>query len=293
MAEAAAVREYAHQRGIGQKNRGRVTGEAIQAWNDSHPDDPYEPPPRDPQFLSAGQMDDLFPDGPAPEELMQESPPRPPRARPARTAARGAGSNWFGRRGGAKPGKSRDKKPPRVSTESFLGSVWRGMAKLAAPLPPLQRTLRIQAPVAGALLEDAVKGTLADTVLQPLARAAESGRVVQALVGPPLFVTAITLHAGRMAALDPPQPPNPLFMGMAVEGLRTSLMAWMEVAGDKFAAALEREREFEGKYGTRVDDFIEWLLSPPVDPADPAAVAAEQHMFNRAMGITDPAPAAF
>lgn len=292
MANAAAVREYAHQRGIG-KERGRVTSEAIQVWNDMHPDDPYEPPaPRGAQFVTGADMDKLFDDGP-PGDL-EETRPQRPKAAPgrSRSTTTGRGRGLFGairKDRGAKTAK----KPPRVSTESLLGSLWRGMAKLAAPLPPLQRTLRVQAPVAGLLLEDAVKGTLADTVLQPFARAAESGRVVQALIGPPLFVTAISLHGARMAALDPPQPPSPLFMTMAAEGLRSSLMAWMDVAGDKFAAALEREVEFESKYGARVDDFMDWLLSPPVDPRDPDAVEAENRKIKRAMGIDVPEPAAF
>ena len=291
MAKAAAVREYAHQRGIG-KEHGRVTGEAISVWNDSHPDDPYEPAPRGPRVLTGDQMDELFGDEPQPEELLEETPPQPPRSRGARPGARGASrARWPGR--GKRAGKQAGKKTPRVSVESLIGSAWRAMAKLAAPLPPLHRTLRVQAPVAGALLEGAVKGTVADTVLQPFARAAQGGKVASALLGPPLIVSAITLHAAQRAALDPPQAPNPVFMGVAVEGLRGSLMLWMEVAGDVFAAAMAREAEFEDKYGARVDDYINWLLSPPVDRDDKAAVEAEERMYRRAMGIDDPAPAAF
>ncbi len=50
------------------------------------------------------------------------------------------------------------------------------------PLPPLQRTLRMQAPVAGDLLDDVVRDTIVDPLLQPLARLASQGKAVQALV---------------------------------------------------------------------------------------------------------------
>jgi hypothetical protein len=162
----------------------------------------------------------------------------------------------------------------------MLGSLWRGAAKLAAPLPPLHRTLRVQAPVAGVLLEEAVRETALDTVLQPLARMAETGKALNALLGPPLFVTGITMHVQQRAAagLDP----NPLFLALAREGLRGSLMTWMDVAGPKFAAAMAREREFEGKYGADVDQFMDWLFAPP--PATQAEYQAEEEMYRRAMG---------
>ena len=177
------------------------------------------------------------------------------------------------------------KKQPRVSTEDLLGALWRGGAKLLTPLPPLQRTLRMQAPVAGMLLDDVVRDTVVDPLLQPLARIAAQGKTVQALVGPPAFVSAIMAHAAQRAALDPPQEPNAVFMAIATEGLRSSLMAWMDVAGPKFEIALEREREFEEKYGQKVDDMIAFIFGPPVNPSDEMAVMAEEEAIKRAQGI--------
>lgn len=214
---------------------------------------------------------------PAPEEDTGETKPRKPRA--ARAGGSGKGRFGFGRK--ASTGKA--KKKPRVSTEDLLGSVWRGMAKLATPLPPLQRTLRVQAPVAGLLLEDAVKDTAIDVILQPFARLAHQGKTVSALLGPPVLVTAMTVHVQQRMQQD--QAPNPLFMSVASEALRSALMTWMDVAGPKFEIAMQREQEFEEKYGKSVDEFMNWLFSAPVNTMDEAAVQAEEDAIRRAQGI--------
>lgn len=284
MANAATVRAWRQEQGHPQV-RGKLPRSITDEWDAAHPDDPYEvTPARSIGLLTDQDMDDLFPDAPDIPEELAETKPRPvTRARPGK--APGGIRGLFGGKQDAK-GK---KKVPRVSTESLLGSVWRGAAKLATPLPPLHRTLRVQAPVAGLLLEDAVKGTVADTFLQPLARMAETGKAVSALIGPPLFVTAMSVHATQRAALDPPQGPNPLFWTIATEGLRTSLMTWMDVAGPKFVEAMKREREFEAKYGADVDEFMSWLFAPP--PVTAEEHQAEEMMFRRATGAEEPVPA--
>jgi hypothetical protein len=268
------------------KGRGRLTSAAAAAWNDSHPDDPYSPDTGG--LMSAEQMESLFGDAPAPPPpppggAGDDSGEVPPRRPKAGTRSRSRSTGGFGGLFSRDAGKPKGKKPPRVSTESLLGSIWRGAAKLAAPLPPLQRTLRVQAPVAGLLLEDAVKDTVADRVLQPFARAAEAGKTLNALLGPPFFVTAMTLHTVQSAQQN--REPSPLVMGIAVEGLRSSLMTWMDVAGPKFEQALAREREWEDKYGAQVDDFIAWLMSPP--PSTAAEAEQEEQMFRRAAGLED------
>jgi len=141
----------------------------------------------------------------------------------------------------------------------------------------------MQAPVAGDLLDDVIKGTIVDPLLQPLARLADQGKTVQALAGPPLFVSAIMAHQMRCAQADPPQELNPLFMAVATEGLRSSLMAWMDVAGPKFDAAMEREALFEAKYGQRVDDMIALIFAAPAGSAEESE--AEEEAIRRAQGI--------
>jgi hypothetical protein len=284
MATATAVREWAQANGR-PSTRGKLPGKIVQDWDLAHPDDPYESGP--PRGTDSGaspdypddDMEAMFPDAPNLGDT-GETPPAKPKA-----SARGkspAGVRGLFSRGKAKP---KGKKPPRVSTSDLLGSVWRGAAKLLTPLPPLQRTLRMQAPVAGDLLDDVVRDTMIDPLLQPLARLANQGKAVQALVGPPAFVTAIMVHQMQRAQLDPPQDPNPFFMAIATEGLRSSLMAWMDVAGPKFEQALTREKEFEEKYGQTVDDTMAFIFAAPVDPSDMGAVMAEEEAIKRAQGI--------
>ena len=102
-------------------------------------------------------------------------------------------------------------------------------------------------------------------------------------MGPPGFVTAIMVHQMQQAKAG--EEPNPLFMTIATEGLRSSLMAWMDVAGPKFDVAVAREREFEEKYGTPVDDLIALIFAMPVDPSNTEAVKAEDDAIARAQGI--------
>lgn len=257
--------------------RGILPGHIIDAWDTAHPDDPYQPSPsRDadtpPPGYADGDLDDLF-DTSADDDMPGETPPRKPRAPRGSTRNRG----W---RFGKKPA-GKGKKTPRISTEDLLGGIWRAAAKLAAPLPPLQRTLRVQAPVAGLLLEDAVRDTVIDPLLQPVARLAGAGRTASALLGPPAFVTAIMLHTQQAAVSS--RPPNPLFMTIATEGLRSTLMTWCEVAGPKFDIALQREKEFESKYGQSVDEMIAFLFSDAAATAEQAE--AEEEAIRRAQGI--------
>ena len=280
MATTAETRAWLKDNGYNPPVKGRIDAAMQEAYDAAHPsangggtatltdypDDDFESAFADPP-----------PAGEAPQDT-GETPPKKPRASRSKTSSGGKSSRWPW---GKKPADR--KKKPRVSTEDLLGSVWRGMAKLATPLPPLQRTLRVQAPVAGLLLEDAVRDTAMDTVLQPLARLASQGKTVSALLGPPVIVTAITLHAQQRQAEG--QAPNPVFMGVATEALRSSLMTWMDVAGPKFEIAMQKEREFEDKYGKSVDEFMQWLFSAPVNPADEAAVEAEEDAIRRAQGI--------
>jgi hypothetical protein len=206
-----------------------------------------------------------------------ESPPRrPPRPKPSRRSVRGMFS---------RPKTAGRKKPKRerVPVDEILSGAWRLMARVARPVPPLERVLKLQSPVAGALLEDSVKGTMADTFLQPLARMQQQGKTVAALVGPPVLVTAGALYMQRCALAK--QPPNPVVVATLHEMLRESLMVWMDVAGPKFEVALSRERDFEEKYGQSVDDTIDWIFSPPPNPADEEAVKAEETAIRRAQGV--------
>jgi hypothetical protein len=208
--------------------------------------------------LSDGPSDADFGDvaepGPPPADVTE----RKPRTIPAPRTRRGA-RDWLGRPRKAKPkGKAR----PRVPVDDLIAGVWRAAAGFARPLPATSRLLKMQAPVAGAVLEDAVKGTFVDTVLQPVARAGQTGEAFAVLVLPPVLVAAIELDPGRMPFLLPP--------------LRELMLRWAHVAGPKMAAALAREREFEEQFGEDVDGLLAMLFEGMDAAAEEAAVRDAQ-----------------
>jgi len=244
--------------------KGVIPPQLLDEWDQAHPGDT----PGDDDFDTSAA------DNPPADDGQAETPPRKPRGQGSTPRGKG---RWPFSRGGTKP------KQKRVPVDEVIAGGWRLLAKVAKPIPPLQRTLKIQAPVAGLLLEDTIRGTIVDTVLQPIARLQRQGKAVAALAGPPMLVTAGTLHMQRAAAAD--EEPNPVIMGIIHEGLRESLMLWMDVAGPKFEQAMKREKQFEDLYGQRVDDLIELLFSPPPAPGDTAAVQAEEDAIARAQGI--------
>lgn len=270
MATTAEKRAWLRDNGYNPNVKGALSGEQEAIYDAAHPapngDVPGDEWFPDPDESLTGEA------GPPPED--RETPPRrPPRTPPKR--------GWPWDRKGRRTGPRR--KHVRMPVDEVISGGWRLMARLARPVPPLERTLKVQSPVAGLLLEDVVKGTVVDVILQPLARFQRQGKAVAALAGPPLLVTAGSLHMQRQlqAGLEP----SPVFMGFIHEALRESLMLWMDVAGPKFEEALKREREFEEHYGHDVDEFITWLFSPPVNPADEASVRAEEDAIRRAQGI--------
>lgn len=282
MATSTEVREWARGNGHEVPDRGKLPARLADAWNAAHPSDPYQPEPRGPVNGAAPDYPDddfesafaVLPADPGPpQDTGEVAPKRPPKGRAG--PSRGFSFLGSGRR------KTSGKKPPRVSTEGLLGALWRGLAGMAAPLPPLQRTLKVQAPVAGAILDDAVKGTIIDPLLQPLARLADVGKAGSALIGPPVFVTAITVYGLRCAEAG--VEPNPLIWQGLDEGLTASLSAWFELSGPKFEEALKREREFEEKHGQTIASMKEWLFSAP--PMTDAERMAEEDQVRRAQGV--------
>jgi hypothetical protein len=174
-------------------------------------------------------------------------------------------ASW--RRKQAPKGKARKPKP-RVPVDDLIAGVWRGLAGFTRPLPPTSRLLKIQAPVAGAILEDTVKGTAVDRLLQPIARAGKSGEAVAVLVGPPLLVTAVQL-----------QPESAPFI-MPV--LRELMLRWCKVAGPKMTEALKREKEFEEEFGQNVDELLAFLFSDLTVHEGESPLQAEEEAVKRA-----------
>lgn len=141
---------------------------------------------------------------------------------------------------GAKPAR---KAKPRVSVADLITGGWWLLSKAMEPVSgPMAEMLKLEAPVAGMLLDDSVKGTLIDRALQPIARTEESGKVFAALGLPPILVMLIDK--------------NPSMANSLLPMLRKSLQWHVELAGPKVQEMIQREMEFEANYGAAVDEMI-------------------------------------
>jgi hypothetical protein len=285
LASDAEIRAWAQASGRDVSARGRVSADDKEAYAAAH---------------NGGQAD--YPDGmtgddfggpiaeaddpaddpgavPLDDPDMYEAAPRTvtPKVTSRLTSRRLAGRLKRGKPSGGPKPKPKPKKP-RISTAELTGSAWRIMAKLATPIPPLYRTLRLQSVIAGPLIDDAVKGTAVDLFLQPAARLAQSGQTGAALLAPNMAIGMMAWHGAQCAKAG--TEPNPLIMQGCAEMLRYGLIAMMRAGGDAFAAQLAREQDDERRYGADVDMIMAWIMEPPADPAtEEANIAAMAAQF--------------
>lgn len=246
MATAAEIREWARSQGLEVPAKGPVPPhlkDAYEAWHDD----------------GGGQLPDggdtTSEPGPPPGDPDERKPRNVSTPRTARLGG-------FGRRGGGAKKKRARPKHPRVPVDDLIATGWRALAGMARPLPATSRLLKIQAPVAGLILEDTVKGTAVDALLQPFARTTRSAEALAVLLGPPVLVTAIQL--------------NPDAQPFLIEPLRELMLRWCKIAGPKMKEALDREREFEEEFGETVDDLIGALFAQPDQPASPAEAMRQE-----------------
>lgn len=297
--EDQAIRDWARATGRTVGARGRVPDElrrefeAITAEASGAPVDPAAaappPPPAVPDDRGAESVSK--PPGPA----AQETPPRkvrPPasgiRAR-AQRALSGSGRRAPKRRpGAARAGLD------RVSTERLVERVWDGLARSMQPVNlPVARCLAWQAPTAGAIMDDAVKGTVVDRVLQPLARAEARLEKIGALVGPPVFVMALQLpqnqpvrlvevvdeRSGEMVNQAVPWPAGAIRHQFLLTALAESLEMCVEAQAQLPEDVRARQAEREAKRD-QMREIVEMFFAAP--PADAAAAAAEEEAMRRA-----------
>lgn len=183
------------------------------------------------------------------------------RANDARARLTERASRLTGRKPGAarKPGIRR----PRSSVEGLISGVWSIGARVVSSMGawPVANVLSLQSPVAGKILEDTVKNTAVDGILQPFARLASGSQVGLALLGPPILVGVATARPETQPIVEPL--------------LREALRAWLVVAGPKMVEKAEEERKFQEEYGQTIDEMIRFIFTPPegvesVDNGQPA-----------------------
>lgn len=274
--DAPEIREWGRAHGFHVKDQGRIPAEVRSAWatgtsggavhgngsaapgaGAAPPPPPgpageyvFTPPPDVPGGGEGG--DGAPPAGPA-----EERPPRPSATARDRRGALGRAREKIRHR--AAPPKRR-----RVSLETLGSLAWGGLARVASSAAgqsylPVARMMAFQAPVAGLVMEDAARGTVADTLIQPVARLVESGSAAGALLGPPLLTAVVCRRPETYPVVRPI--------------LESCMKEWVIVAGPKLRELRRREArfaeemaEFGDEFGLSVDALIDEVFAPPPPP---------------------------
>lgn len=230
MSNPADIRQWARDQGLEVGKGGAIPARIMDAWRDAHPD----------ADLDGGMG------GPQPAERSDQDAPVPPQvaASPVSRVR-----SWWRSRGSAPAPKTRR---ARSSLEDVGAFLWGGLATAAERLGgtqylPVARVLAMQAPIAGAVADDVLKGTVIDRMLQPFARAGKRAGAVGALLGPPVIVGVITGRPELYPVLQP-----------VLKGL---LKQWLAVAGPKIRKAREREAELVAEFGQDYDQDLDAMIA--------------------------------
>ena len=268
MATTAEMRAWLREEGHDIPERGRLTADLKATYDTAHADD---------WDTSAGGDDDDVAGAGDTEPSVPLQPERPPRtARGARQERRRkpVSERLFGKRQPKPgPGSARTRRR-RVPVDHLTARAWEAVARFTAPVSlPVSRCLQVQSPVAGMILEDIVAGTLADRILQPIARAEEKAEKVLALVAPPVLVLALE----QTQYMAPAQ--AAMRQAIIVPMLKESLRIWLQVAGPKVEEAARREAAYQREFGHTIDELIALFMSGTVPgEAGEAETVAEPEM---------------
>jgi hypothetical protein len=161
----------------------------------------------------------------------------------------------------------------RVPIDGLASMVWAGIGRLLATdeLLPVARCMQLQAPAAGAVLDDALRGSVVDRMAQPIARASKRGEAVFGAAGPPILVAVVCKRPELYPVVKP----------MLVEALKS----WIVISGPKIRRMREKEQRLlaelaeDGLDVKSIEDMIDKLFAPEApaedqDAAEPARVAA-------------------
>lgn len=277
MAQPSEVRAWARDQGLEVNARGAIPADLTaqyEAAHNGHAD--YPPAPGVDQDAGVTEADfppplpDLGGDGrgePAPPK--RERKPRV--VKPTTTSRKG----WRQMFGNATP-KTKTRSGPRTDLSEFAEDTWRDLAMLAAGvMPPVSRVLTIQAPYAGVVFDEAVRGLpLVDTVLQPIARASVSLRALNGLFGPMVFTAGLCVQ-GEWQQRDDGSPvfgpdgrPVPTQRtAMMIGGLKYSLLQMSRTAD---LSKVQERAEVDAERMRSVDALVDFILDYPRAPSAPA-----------------------
>jgi hypothetical protein len=207
--------------------RGQLSAALLAEYDAAHPpvgSDDYSPGAQPGDFVAADSTDDLDPvafggaafgaddypgdPGGAPPPAGGEPGAPVDEDRPGRPQRGGGWRLPWQRPAGARaprpPRAPRAKSPRRrVSVAPLIEDTYADLAWAARGIPPLQRMLYSQAPVAGVILDPVAKDTVIDRImLQPMARNYDRMKVVMALVGAPASLMAVLVSAPQPVIED-------------------------------------------------------------------------------------------
>jgi hypothetical protein len=275
MTDAATIRQWLNDNGRPQSEHGRISKDDRDFYDKAHGDgqqDADSPADFEPGS-DAGVSDADFGDDTEPETPMREEaqPRSGRRARTPRQARAKAGiRNLLTDKNKPKSGRAR-KAPPRVSLEKFVTRSWTMLGRMSASVSqPLGNCLQAQAPMAGVILEDIARNTVADRFLQPVARAEDRLDKVFALVAPPVLVLGIDMSNGLPPAEAAAR------QAILVPMLRESLRVSLEVT-EAYAEQITERLAQNLKYDEQVDKLIAAIfgqVQAEAEEPEPATMGA-------------------
>jgi hypothetical protein len=265
MATASEMRQWLHDNGRPQSLKGRISAEDKAFYDAAHGG--AAPDETEPDDLGVSAADFPGEDEAEPDTVAGEEQPKRVRTRkPA--AARARSGLVRGLLGGQQQSKGKrkttPKRAPRVSLEKFTSRGWTMLGRMAMSVsPPTGRCLQAQAPMAGVILNDIARDTVADRILQPLARAEDKLDKVFALTAPPLIVMALDASKGL------PPGEQAARQAILVPMLREALRVSLEVT-ESYAEQITLRLEQNARYDAQIDRLIAMIFGQVEGEAEQA-----------------------
>jgi hypothetical protein len=288
MASTTDVRAWLKEQGVDVADRGKLKREHHDAYDayraQSTAGWPVAHVPGDPAILLA--EDDYDQGVTAADFITADDPPGPPaesapavaedhadERRPRAVASTRRPRRTFRERVWGGEG-TKAKRPPakhkRVSLrglaeDAFLDAAWTFQA-----LPPIEKILYLQAPMAGVVIEDSIRGTALDRLAQPVARADQKFKAIEGLSAV-LWVAGIMLR-GRRDESGEYSPETKLMFS----GLRHALLSMTRtVERFDFEAQKAKADELRSASG-QIDAMIAYIFEMPELTEDQIKAMAEQ-----------------
>ena len=268
MADAATVRSVLRENGIEVPTKGKL---AAEHWAEY--DRLTGIPPTSPGEPDEGGGDVTTADFGAeadagPPVAAEVAPRRPTRKRqpkkPLIDRLRGTPQPAAVKRGAARKAAAK-----RIPVDRFISDLYEAGGRIVEQIGmgPTGRCLAWQAPLAGIIAEDKVRGTFVDPALQWAAKAEDAGRAAFGMVGLPVGVTL--LHAAQ-GIPDPKE--RAMREAILIPVIREALVINMQLAGERMEEMLARQVEREPLYA-KADELIAGFFAgmggPPPQPEQP------------------------